>query len=302
MSQPSYYIPIPRRLIIDLRDAPVAIGAYALIARRYHADRVPVPISPRDLQIYDPSLSYGAATRALQRLAAAGWLIAQRTPGRKSAYISAWGRIAGAPRAWDLELPDYGRPRHIPTLRLDRRLLDICMGRLDPHPGHPALAQRYLTTPLLSLRDIGIYSMALHGFPAASYALENLGLLRDDAAQPLPDDDATILALASQRRLLDAGSPIALSPAGYRQLGLDLAEPPAPASTGQALFFVPPDQIGPMIGNPIIHEAIIAQPSSAPRRRGRDRYVLGTTSPRASGGQWSIWPRQICAMGSVATS
>ncbi|MBX0329972.1 hypothetical protein K2Z83_20095 [Oscillochloris sp. ZM17-4] len=33
-----------------------------------------------------------------------------------------------------------------------------------------------------------------------------------------------------------------------------------------------------------------------------DRYVLAATSPRASGGQWSIWPRQSCAMGRLATS
>jgi hypothetical protein len=261
-----------------------------------------VPISPRDLQIYDLSLSYGAANRALRRLVDAEFLIAQRTPGRKTCYIPTWGIIAGEPRIWDLAAVSYGRPRHIPALRLDRRLLDICMGRLDPHPDHPALPQRYLTAPLLSLRDIGIYSMVLAGLPAASHALENLGLLRDGHTQPLPEDDTTILALASQQRLFDAGSPIALAPAGYRQLGLDLTEPPAPAPTGQALFFVSPDQIGPMIGNPIIHEASIAQPPSAPRRRGRDRYVLGTTSPRASGGQWSIWPRQSCAMGREATS
>ncbi len=163
-----FYVPVPRRLAEDLRDSPAALGVFALLARAFRAAAQPVPLSPADLRAFDPALSYGAATRALQRLCAAGWLIPTRHPGRKTAYAPSWGRVGGAPLPWDLAAPALGRPRHLAALRLDQRLLDVCMGRLAPHPTHPASVGRYLVAPLLGLREVGAYALALAGLPAAS--------------------------------------------------------------------------------------------------------------------------------------
>ncbi|NNJ12780.1 hypothetical protein EKD04_020860 [Chloroflexales bacterium ZM16-3] len=58
---------------------------------------------------------------------------------------------------------------------------------------------------------------------------------------------------------------------------------------------------GDWLGSLSQQAAALAAPSAA-WLRGGDRYVLGTTAPRASGGQWSIWPQQSCAMGREATS
>jgi hypothetical protein len=44
---------------------------------------------------------------------------------------------------------------------------------------------------------------------------------------------------------------------------------------------------------PLVLRALdIAQYQNPSRQLARERYVLGTTSPRASGGQSSSWPRQ----------
>ncbi|MBX0328613.1 hypothetical protein K2Z83_13085, partial [Oscillochloris sp. ZM17-4] len=259
-AEPFYYVPIPRRLAADLRDTPVAVGAYALAARAYRASGQPVPLSPGDLQAYDPTLSYGAATRALQRLVAAGWLTAARRPGRKTTYTPSWGHVCGAALPWDLAAPALGRPRHIGALRLDQRLLDVCMGRIEAHPTHPALIRRYLETPLIGLREVGAYALALAGLPVASPALEALRLI--DAGQPLLlPDEATILAVASQRGTHP------LSAEGWRRTPFgDLsAPPPGESAPGQALFFVPPGQIGPMIGGEIADPITIStEPTSGP--------------------------------------
>ncbi|NTV99944.1 MAG: hypothetical protein HGA19_01425 [Oscillochloris sp.] len=241
---PLYYVPIPRRMVEDLRDTPVALAAFALVARIFRATREPVVISPRDLQIFDPVLSYGSAFRALKRLRETGWLLATDI-GRKKAFTPTWGLISGNTRPWDLEAASLGRPRHINTLRLDQRLLDICIGRLTPNPHHPALVRRYFKTPLLGLMAIGDYTMALAGISVHSRILEDLHLLSNGQALPLPDN-TTIFAIASQRET------IGLTPAGWAQTPFPPpAAAPAPPSSGQALFFVPVDQIGPMIGEVI---------------------------------------------------
>lgn len=249
---PAHYVLLPQPLLADLRDSPLAIGAYALIARLLRLTGEPVPLSPGDLQRYDPQVSYGAATRALQRLDDTGYVVAQRARGRKTAYLPTWGRVAGRLLPWDLAAPLLGRPRHRHAIRLDQRLLDLCMGRLQPHPAHPALVTRYLTSPLLGLHEVGAYGLALIGLPTPSPQLISLGLLAGDVPQSLPDD-ATILAVASQQALLDAESPITLSPAGWALIGL--SGPSCPQATGEALFFVPPGQIGdsipPVIARPI---------------------------------------------------
>jgi hypothetical protein len=238
---PAYYVPIPRRLAEDLRDAPVAVGAFTLIARIFRATRQPVPLSAGDLQVFDPTLSDSAAARALQHLAKTPWVIVAPRLGRKAIYTPTWGVVNNTPCPWDLQAPCLGRLRHIPALRLDQNLLDVCLGRLDPHPDYPARARRYLATPLLGLREIGAYTLALAGLPLPCQCLEDLHLVVHGQPRPVPDE-AALLAIASQREAH------ALTEDGWRRTPFGVAPAPQPTDSGQAIFFVPPRQVGLMIG------------------------------------------------------
>jgi hypothetical protein len=232
---PETYVPLPRRLMEDLRDAPVALGAYALLARIYQATGTPIALSPGDLERYDPALSYGAGRRALDRLVDDGYAVITDSSGRKLSYLPCWGKVDATPRPWDRAVPSWGRPRHIAAVRLDDRLLDVCMGRLRPHPNHPAVIERYVVTPLISLRAIGAYALALAGIPICGTALADLGLC-DTNGRPLPlPDDAAILAAASQRGATNANGGLTL--AGWQHAGFTLRTPARP--TGQPLFFAP---------------------------------------------------------------
>ena len=234
-ASPATYVPLPRCLMEDLRNAPVALGTYALLARLYQISGTSVYLSPGDLQLYDPALSYGSARRAIERLVENGYAVVVDSSGRKISYLPSWGMVDNAPRPWDRAAPSWARPRHITALRLDDRLLDLCMGRLRPHAIHPAVVERYVAAPMVSLRDIGAYARALAGIPTRSTTLKDLGLFdRDNQTLPLPDD-STILAIASQRAVTDATG--GLTAAGWRRAGFTVHAPPPPA--GQALFFAP---------------------------------------------------------------
>lgn len=254
LDQPSAYSPIPQRLIADLHDSPLAIGLYGLIARLYLVAQSPIPLSAPDVLRYDPALSRGAVLRALARLLAAGYLIESTQTGCKTRYTPAWGRIGGSPLAWNMARPCLGRPRHIASLRLDRRLLDICMGKLTPHATRAAVITRYVTAPILSLTDVGCYALTMAGLPRATPALVRLGAVREGHVQPLPSDQR-LLALISQRALdLDQHPDVCveLTSSGTRRMGLQpLLAPDSAASTTQPLFFVPPHMIG-MLIHPVI--------------------------------------------------
>ena len=254
LDQPSAYSPIPQRLIADLHDSPLAIGLYGLIARLYLVAQSPIPLSAPDVLRYDPALSRGAVLRALARLLAAGYLIESTQTGCKTRYTPAWGRIGGSPLAWNMARPCLGRPRHIASLRLDRRLLDICMGKLTPHATRAAVITRYVTAPILSLTDVGCYALTMAGLPHATPALVRLGAVREGHVQPLPSDQR-LLALISQRALdLDQHPDVCveLTSSGTRRMGLQpLLAPDSAASTTQPLFFVPPHMIG-MLIHPVI--------------------------------------------------
>src|SRR5256885_679781 len=122
------YVFLPQRLLADLPANPAAIAVYALIARLFLIYQEPIPLSAADLQRYDPTLSYGAARGALQRLTTLHWLNEQ--PGHKNRYIPTWGVIKGTTQPWRMDAPVLGRPAHVVTLRLDRHLLDVGLGKL----------------------------------------------------------------------------------------------------------------------------------------------------------------------------
>jgi hypothetical protein len=262
LDQPSAYSPIPQRLITDLHDNPLAIGLYGFVARLYLIAQTPIPLSVPDVLRYDPTLSRGAVLRALARLIAGGYLIEAAQPGLKTRYTPAWGRIGGIALAWNMEQPCLGRPRHVARLRLDRRLFDICMGKLTPHATRAAPITRYVTMPVLSLTDVGCYALTLAGLPRATQALLRLGAVQNEAAYPLPSDER-LLALISQRAL-DLGEranlDIGLTISGTRKLGVaPFLAPDGGTTRTQPLFFVPPDMIGtlirPMIGSMIGSDA-----------------------------------------------
>jgi hypothetical protein len=274
------YVFIPQRLIADLQANPAAIGVYALIARLFLIYQEPIPLSAADLQRYDPSLSYGAARGALQRLTALRWLHDQS--GHKNQYTPTWGVIKGTALPWRMDAPTLGRPAHVVTLRLDRRLLDVGLGKLIPHPTYPAQTKdRYLEQPILSLRDVGAYAQVLNGQGmAATPTLWRYGLVCNGLAQPLPAA-AELIALASQRTLEGDGA--APSEQGRRALGLGPSTP-LPAPPGQPLFFVDhaliPDPITCSIPDLIpLTTGIELQASAA--ERAESRGVLRT--PRMAG-------------------
>ena len=130
--QPATYVLLPQRLISTLPDSPRAIGLYGLIARLYLITHTPIPLSTLDVVRYDPTFSRGAVLRAFERLVRGGWLIETRRAGRKTHYTPTWGRISGTRRPWRIDAPLLDRPRHVGALRLDRKLLDLCMGKLTP--------------------------------------------------------------------------------------------------------------------------------------------------------------------------
>ncbi len=240
------YVFLPQRLIADLQANPAAIGVYALLARLFLIYQTPIPLSAADLQRYDPTLSYGAARGALQRLVALHWLTDQS--GHKNCYTPTWGAIKGTTRLWQMDAPTLGRPTHVTTLRLDRRLLDVGLGKLVPHPIYPAHTNdRYLEQPILSLRDVGAYAQVLGGQGmAATPALWRYGLIRDGMPQPL-SSTTDLIALASQRTLDGDGA--APTEHGLRKLGLELSCAPPEAPQSQTLFFVDHD----LIPDPISH-------------------------------------------------
>lgn len=278
-----YYVPLTQRLLWELRDSPLAVGVYALVARVYRATKAAVPLSAGDLRRYDPSLSQGAAGRALDRLERAGYLLRAEGRGRRNVYQPSWGLISGAPRPWALEESRLGRPPHLLFFRLPQDLLDRYMGRLEPSARGGALVSRYTTVPLLCLADVGAYGLAMASYPAASQRLEEAGLLAGGLALPLPTAQET-LALASQRRLFDAGSPVALTDAGLLRLGVAPAPPPQRPADGDALLFLERDQAAPLIGQSIgdmIGSPKTAQATASASQRPRGRAV---PAPRGSHG------------------
>src|SRR5215213_5361346 len=282
MPQPCHdYVFLPQRLIADLQANPAAIGVYALITRLFLIYQAPIPLSAADLQRYDPKLSYGAARGALQRLVALRWLTDQS--GHKNCYTPTWGVIKGVALPWRMDAPTLGRPAHVVTLRLDRRLLDVGLGKLVPHPTYPAQTNdRYLEQPILSLRDVGAYAQVLNGHAlAATPALWRYWLIRDGLAQPLPAA-AELIALASQRTLDGDGA--APTEQGLRTLGLELSSAPPTLPPGHPLFFVDhaliPDPICCLIPDLIPAELESERPSSAAEWASSDADV---EQPRMAG-------------------
>lgn len=236
-----FYIPIPKRLIIESQDNPAVIGLYALIARQHFITRQPIPLSRTDIQNYDPTLRPGAIKRALDRLVESGWLLEDAQ--YKTHYLPTWGQTRhGKPYRWMHGQPYLGCPRHVQTLRLPVELLDLFIGRLTPLAQLPAIIERYITQPLLSLRDLGSYALQIAGFKHPSPTLEQHQLTMLGRPLQVPDQ-ISFLAQIYQN------TPDLLTENALRKLGIEQLEPAQPDET----LIVPqiPDQIAPQIPDQI---------------------------------------------------
>jgi hypothetical protein len=238
-TMPARYVRVPQRLITTAVYHPLLIGVYSLVARLFLVAQTPVPLSAADLTRYDPSLSRGAAQRALNRLVDDGWLIADARIGQKSTYVPTWGWVNGTPLRWAIGAPCFGRPRHVRAICLDLRLFDLFFGKLTPHPQRAAVMTSYFTAPLLALSDVGSYALLLGGLPGATPSLVTWGIARDEQPLPLPDDE-TIMAQVSQQRL-SKDDAVTLTVRGLQKLGLVV--PPKSADSARSVFFVPPEVI-----------------------------------------------------------
>jgi hypothetical protein len=257
------YCPLPRRMLSNLRDNPLAIGLYLLVARLFLVSHAPIPLGRADVLAYEPSLKTGAVKRAFDRLLAGGWLIASSVAGSpKHHYTPAWGVVGGSVRPWSLQAPALGRPRHLETVRVNRDLLDVGLGRLEPHPRHASKISRYLATPALSLADLGAYALVAAGLGRATPALRALGLVEGDAVCAVPPAHTLLHQLARRNS-------IELSEHGRRKLE---GSPP----TGQSLIG---RQIGGMIGLLIGSTPERKQSSSASERSEQSQRPLRPTIP-----------------------
>jgi hypothetical protein len=199
-------------MLSDLRDNELAIGLYLLVARLFLVSHAPIPLGRADVLAFEPSIKAGAVKRAFDRLSAGGWLIASRVAGSpKHHYTPNWGLVDGTVRPWSLDTPGLGRPRHLETLRVNRDLLDVGLGRLDPHARHAAEIARYLVAPALSLADLGAYALVLAGLGRATPALTVLGLMEGDTVSTVPPASALLRQFAQR-------SGIELSEHGRRKL------------------------------------------------------------------------------------
>ena len=262
------YLWLPYRLVRDLHDSPLAIGIFSLIARRFLVTHGPVPLSATEICTYDGAASRGAVVRALRRLVALGWLVELKHSGGKTQYTPAWGFVKGVARPWQIGAALLDRPRHVQALRLDRRLLDLGLGKLTPDPNYAAQIDRYVTAPLWTLADIGRYALALAGLPSGDApALTRWGLLEGGRARALPGD-AELLARASQMPLLDDAS-ATLTGHGLRKLGMAPLSPGEDAegeTGGQVLVYLERDRIGGLIDSLIAQTPSPVIGESAPER------------------------------------
>jgi hypothetical protein len=238
---PERYVRVPTRLLRQASYDPLVVAIYALVGRLYLVTQEPVVLSAKDLTRYDPSLSRGAAERAFTRLVRDGYLVEQVAIGKKTRYLPTWGPVQNTPRPWSISAPCLDRPRHVKAIILDIRLFDVFIGKLTLHTVRAALVTRYVSAPLLTLADIGMYALAVGGIPVVNTTLARWGLLHGDRPSQIPDE-AAILALASQSEL--HGQDISLTARGLQQLG---AVPSQQNNSLQPLFFVPHEVIGSLI-------------------------------------------------------
>ena len=252
------YLLLPESLALDLRDSPLAVGIYLFVGRIFLIHQDPIPLSAKDIENYDGSddIRRCAIIRALTRLYTKGYLLphSRNRRGVKATYLPGWGGVKGEARPWSFDAECLDRPRSVRTVRVPRMLIDVCMGRIIPHQRHPALIDRYVTRPPISLRDLGSYGLSWAGLPTPTPALIRLGLV-NESGPVVPPTCETLLARISQQPLFDSNPDApTLSLRGLQRAGFNVA-PATPEPESPTLFFIPTNMIGAMI--PTMHSQII---------------------------------------------
>ena len=274
-----HFVRVPTTL---LPTDPRIRGIWALVARLFILERGPVPLSAADLSAYDPSLSYGAASRLLGRLVRDGWLIPHTRRGQKTCYTPSWGNR----RPMNLTAAHHHKPRRLATIPLSAQLLDVFLGKLTPRMDAPATIARYTSLPLLTLADVGVYVQALTGVPATTDALEQYGLIQHQQVCNFPTIPTTLARVTQQT--LEQKATIHLTQAGAQRLGLprQTPPPPRPAAGPQPLFFAERDLIGGLIDHLIGSREDNNIPSSPSRRtQNSDNESTKTIT-------WNAWSYQ----------
>ncbi|GAA5530793.1 hypothetical protein [Herpetosiphon gulosus] len=227
------YLWFPTKLAETLAHAPLALGIYALIVRRWLVNHTSVPLSALDIQTYDPSLTRAKIRTAFDQLIAGHWLAIPNPPqhGCKIAYVPTWGRQREGVRQWDTT-QSFNRGR-VATHRLDRTILDTYLGRIEPRQHGQPLITRYLTTPALTLTDVGVYMLLVAGVPHrhATATLQRRGLCQQNVPLAIP----TMMEIMAQGTMsLHGAQHLQLLPRG------GIMRPSDPDSRPN-LFFVEPD-------------------------------------------------------------
>jgi hypothetical protein len=192
--------------------------------------------------------------------------------------------LVGTVRPWSLQAPGLGGPRHLETLRLNRDLLDVGLGRLALHTRHAAEITRYLVAPALSLADLAAYVFVVAGLGRATPALTTLGLVEGDLVCAVPPAPALLRHLARR-------SGIELSEQGHRKLER------APATSRGVIG----RQIGGLIGSVLERDRSFNAPGGAERpprpirptipgivRDSSDSPTPPPTPPEPGGGQQKL--------------
>jgi hypothetical protein len=237
--RPSNYVLVPDPLIIAFADDPLAVGVYAAVARLVAVAKDAVPLAARDLVAWmgsERESDRAAVMRRIVKLEQAGWLMVDRQSQHKHHLLPAWGRDrAGQPQPWRLDVTDTGRPAYLRGRRVPVGLFDTYLGRLDPRPGHRrALISRYLTRPLLTLTDIGVYTIGLRAEVAPADRLQQLHLQSNAGmSPPAPSEDLLARAVSGALTITLDGLTVAvgLTMQGYMRLGI---VPPALPTSGCA--------------------------------------------------------------------
>lgn len=181
ISMPHTAVPIPTALIIEQHTRPLVLGIYTLMSRlvRYH--KQPIMLAQEDIVAYDTTIVRGSVIRAFKHLQDNQWILrGARAPGTKTAYLPTWGFVAGTTLPWDFT--DETVPAGVATIMIPSQVLDDSIGVIVPRETGQALIDRLHATPVLHLRDIGVYLTTLVGYLGSTENLLRQGLIVDPTA------------------------------------------------------------------------------------------------------------------------
>ena len=179
---------IPTRLIVEYRRIPSRIALYGLIGRLFVENLTEVPLTRYDVMAYDSTFSDGSFQRGVSSLQKYGWLVIKKTHvgRRKNTFIPTWGNSSTTLLTWNHGAKLRTCPAQIACVEVNVSLFDDFGGILIPSRMDLAHITRSNPDQALNLHDIGTYIGALAQVLGSTSRLEEVGLIKDGKAQPLP--------------------------------------------------------------------------------------------------------------------